>query len=377
MRILMSSTRGAGHFGPLRTFARAFARDGHDIRVAIPEEAVDLVERAGLEAWPLPEPDTGVRDAVFARTRGVSNDEANAIVVGDLFAGVYARASLPGVLAAVEAFGPDVIVHESSEYAGPLVAELTRLPAVHVCVGLIALGDATIGWAAEHVDAIRREQGLAPDPRGARLYDRPTLSLMPPALDGPAPALYFREPHPEPSPLPWPGDARPLVYLSLGSVAPSTDAYPGLYRAAIDSLADLPIRLLVSTGGQDPAALGSLPDGVRAERWVDEPALGHHLAAMISHGGAGSIRTALTSGVPLVVMPLFGDQPLNARAVAAAGAGIAVEDGPGGLAGAVGTVLEDPAYARRADEIAGEVAALPPVHEAIAVLQDQVARAAA
>jgi UDP:flavonoid glycosyltransferase YjiC (YdhE family) len=377
MRILMTSTRGAGHFGPLRTFARAFARDGHDIRVAIPEEAVDLVGRAGLEAWPLPEPDTGVRDAVFARTRGVSNDEANAIVVGDLFAGVYARASLPGVLAAVEGFRPDVIVHESSEYAGPLVAELTRLPAVHVCVGLIALGDATIGWAAEQVDAIRREQGLSPDPRGERLYDRPTLSLMPPSLDGRTPASYFREPHPEPSPLPWPGDGRPLVYLSLGSVAPSTDAYPGLYRAAIDFLAELPIRLLVSTGGQDPAALGSLPDGVRAERWVDEPALGHHLAAMISHGGAGSIRTALTSGVPLVVMPLFGDQPLNARAVAAAGAGIAVEDGPGGLAGAVATVLEEPAYARRADEIAGEIAALPPVHEAIAVLREQAARAAA
>ena len=372
----MTSTRGAGHFGPLRTFARAFARDGHDIRVAVPEEAVDMVLRAGLEAWPLPEPDTGVRDAVFARTHGRSNDEANAIVVGDLFAGVYARASLPGVLAAVAELRPDVILHESSEYAGPLVAERTGIPAVHVCVGLIALGDATIGWAAEHVDAIRREQGLASDPRGERLYDRPTLSLMPPALDGQTPALYFREPHPDPSPHPWAG-GRPLVYLSLGSVAPATGAYPGLYRAAIDALAELPIRLLVSTGGEDPASLGPLPDGVRAERWVDEPALGHHLAAMVSHGGAGSIRTALTSGVPLVVMPLFGDQPLNARAVAAAGAGIAVEDGPGGLAGAVGAVLEDPAFARRAKEIAGEIAALPPVGEAIEVLRGQVARTAA
>jgi UDP:flavonoid glycosyltransferase YjiC (YdhE family) len=378
MRILMTSTRGAGHFGPLRAFAGAFAGAGHDVLVAIPEEAAGMVRRAGFEAWPLPEPDPAVRDAVFARTRGVSNDEANAIVVGELFAGVYARASLPGVQAAVDEFGPDVLVHESSEYAGPLVAERAGLPAVHVCVGLISLGDATVEWAARHVDGIRREQGLAPDPRGERLYDRPTLSLMPPALDGPAtPASHYREPRPEPPAAAPSDDPRPLVYLSLGSVAPSTDAYPGLYLAVIDRLAGLPIRLLVSTGGQDPAALGALPDGVRAERWVDEPALGHELAAMVSHGGAGSIRTALASGVPLVVMPLFGDQPHNARAVAAAGAGIALENGPDGLGDAVGAVLEDPSYARRSGEIADEIAALPPVEEAIAVLREHVARAAA
>src|SRR3954452_14404067 len=201
MRILMTSTRGAGHFGPLRAFAGAFARDGHEVLVAIPEQAVGMVRQAGHEAFALPEPDPEIRDAVFARTRGVSNDDANAIVIGELFAGVYARASLPGVQAAVAGFRPQVIVHESSEYAGPLAAEQAGLPAVHVCVGLISLGEATVDWAAAHVDAIRRESGLSPHPRGERLYARPTLSLPPPALDGPAtPARYYREPRPEPSP---------------------------------------------------------------------------------------------------------------------------------------------------------------------------------
>ena len=366
----MTSTRGAGHFGPLRAFADAFRRQGHRVLVAIPENATDMVRRAGHDAWPLPEPDAAVRDATFARAAGLPADEANAIVVGELFAGLYARASLPGVLAAVEAFAPDVIVHESSEYAGPLAAERAGIPAAHVCFGLSSLGDATIGWAARPVDALRREYGLAPDPQGERLYDRPTLSLMPPALEGTAPIHHFREPRPEPGPPPaaWNGDRRPLVYLSFGSVAPTSGAFPGLYRAAIEQLAALPIRLLVSAGGQDPAALAPLPAGVVAERWVDEAALGHHAAAMVSHGGAGSVRTALASGLPLVVMPLFGDQPHNARAVAAAGAGIAVEDGPPGLAAAVRAVLEDPAYGVRAREIAAEMAALPNVDEAIEVL---------
>jgi UDP:flavonoid glycosyltransferase YjiC (YdhE family) len=354
MRILMTSTRGAGHFGPLRVFADAFRADGHRVLVAIPKDAVDLVHRAGHDAWPLPEPNTDERDAVFARTRGASEDEANAIVIGELFAGVYARATLPGVFGAVAEFLPDVIAHESSEYAGPLAAERAAVPAVHVAVGVGSFGGPVIGWAAPHVDALRREHGLAPDPDGARLYDRPMLSLMPPSLDGGGPAHHFRAEHAEPRR--WEG-----VYLSLGSVAPTSGMFPGLYRAAIEQL---PTPLLVSTGGQDPEALGPLPEGVRAERWVDEPVKAD---AMVSHGGAGSVRTALAAGVPLVVMPLFGDQPHNARVVEQAGAGI-VADGPGGVGEAVRTLLSEPRYGRRAREIADEVAALPPAREAIAVL---------
>jgi UDP:flavonoid glycosyltransferase YjiC (YdhE family) len=354
MRILMTSTRGAGHFGPVRVFADAFREHGHRVLIAIPEQAVDLPLRAGHEAWPLPEPDIAERDAIFARTHGASEDDANAIVIGEMFAGVYARASLPGLLGAVAEFLPDVIVHESSEYAGPLAAERAAVPAIHVSVGVATFGGAVIGWAAPGVDALRREHGLAPDPRGERLYDRLTLSLTPPSLEQDIGFRYFREPIGEPRR--WDG-----VYFSLGTVAPGTSMYPDLYRAAIEQI---PGRVLVSTGGQDPAALGPLPERVRAERWVHEPV---RADAMVSHGGAGSIRSALAAGVPLVLMPLFGDQPHNARAVAAAGAGI-VADGPGGLADAVGAVLGDPAYGVRAREIAGEVAALPPARDAAALL---------
>jgi len=152
MRILMTSTRGAGHFGPLRVFADAFREQGHRVLVAIPEEAAGLPARAGHEAWPLPEPDRDERDAVFARTHGVSEDEANAIVIGEMFAGIYARSSLPGVLAAVAEFLPDVILHESSEYAGALAAERAAVPAVHVSVGVSTFGGKVIGWAAPGVE---------------------------------------------------------------------------------------------------------------------------------------------------------------------------------------------------------------------------------
>jgi UDP:flavonoid glycosyltransferase YjiC (YdhE family) len=371
MRLLMTTTRGTGHYGPLLPFADAFRDAGHAVLIAVPESSAPKIRAAGHEAWPLAEADPAERSAVFARSEGAGEDEANRIVVGELMAGVDARASLPGVLDAIAGFRPDVILHESSEFAAVPAAERAGIPVAHVSVGLTSLGEKVIGWVAPAVDALRREHGLAPDPRGERLYDHPTLSLTPPALDGPSPALHYRVPRPAPTPLAhvWDGDEHPLVYLSLGTVAPSTGAYPGLYRAAVDGLAPLPIRLLVSTGGQDPAALGPLPANVRAAPWVDEGAVGHHASAMVTHAGAGSLRAALTAGLPLVAMPLFGDQPHNARALAATGAGIVVEGGPRGLGEAVGAVLEDPSFARRALEIADEIAALPPAGEAIEILR--------
>src|SRR5918998_2555539 len=107
MRILMTTIKGEGHLRPLLPFADAFRDAGHEVLIAIPESGTGSVLDAGHEAWALPEPPAAERDAVFARTRGAMSDAANAIVIGDLFAGVYARAALPGVLAAVAERLPD------------------------------------------------------------------------------------------------------------------------------------------------------------------------------------------------------------------------------------------------------------------------------
>ena len=66
----------------------------------------------------------------------------------------------------------------------------------------------------------------------------------------------------------------------------------------------------------------------------------------------------------MAVLPLFADQPLNAAAVARAGAGVAL-DGPGQIAAAVEELLRDPAYAATAGRIGDEIAALPLAGEAL------------
>jgi UDP:flavonoid glycosyltransferase YjiC (YdhE family) len=82
---------------------------------------------------------------------------------------------------------------------------------------------------------------------------------------------------------------------------------------------------------------------------------------------------ALAAGVPQVILPLFSlDQHINAAAVAARGAGLNVGGGPpavAGLAEAVAAVLGGTSYREAAREVAAEMAALPRLTEAVAVLE--------
>ena len=370
----MTTMKGEGHMRPLLPFADAFRARGHDVLIAIHGSSARLVRNAGHDAWELPEALTAVSETVVARSQGASLEEANRIVVGELFAGVYGRAALPGVMEAVAVWQPDVLMHESCEFAAALVAERAALPSVRVALHMAWLEAYIARFAAADVDALRAENGLEPDPDGARLLAAPSITLTPPALDGGVREGHYREPA---APLldppgAWADDLRPLVYVSYGTVAPQGDAYPAAYRDAIEQLAELDVRVLLNTGRQDPAELGPLPAGVHAERWVHEASVLPHVAAMVSHGGAGSVRTALSAGVPLAVLPRFGDQPLNAQAVQDAGAGLVVPEAAA-LARTVAAVLGDPAYARVATAIAEEVDELPEAGDAI----DAVAAVAA
>ena len=355
---------------PLLPFADAFRERGHDVLIAIPESSTGLVLDAGHEAWALPQAPSDVSDAISARAHAARPDEANAIVVGELFAGTHARAALPGVMAAVAEWQPDVLVHETCEFAAALVAERAALPSVRVAVHMASLERYIAQFAAAEVDALRALMKIDRDPDGERLLAGPSITLTPPALDGGLREGHYREPAAplEDPPGRWDGDRRPLVYVSFGTVAPHSGAFPDAYRDAIDQLAALDVRVLLNTGRRDPHELGPLPAGVHAARWVREASVLPHVAAMVSHAGAGSVRTALSAGVPLALAPRFGDQPLNAAAVEAAGAGLVVPAG-GRIGETVRTLLSEPAYAARTAAIAAEVDSLPEAGEALLELE--------
>jgi UDP:flavonoid glycosyltransferase YjiC (YdhE family) len=382
MRILLTTKRGAGHFGPLIPFARALRRAGDTVLIAAPRSARTMVRAEGFSAWLFDEAPEDERDAAFAAMRGLPADAAARHVFAELFMRLDARAALPDVLDVCTRWRPDVVVSEISEVAGPLVAHTLGIPAV--TVGISQQGKAEAVLATSHVlgalDELGAELGLPPDPEGERLLGLPYLTLMPEALEDPAtPSLrsawHFRDVD-APYSDRFAGDERPLVYLTFGSVAPTTEFFPGVYRAAIDAFSDLPVRVLVTVGrDRDPADLGALPANVRAERWVPQREVMPHAAAMVCHGGSGTVTMGLAAGVPMAVVPLFADQPWNAERIAAVGAGIAVDGAQaiGRLGDAVSKLLVDPAYSTNAAAVAAEMRALPTVDAAPALVHELAA----
>ena len=60
--------------------------------------------------------------------------------------------------------------------------------------------------------------------------------------------------------------------------------------------------------------LGAIPDNVRVERFAPQVEIMPLTSAVVCHGGSGTLLSTLAAGCPVVVIPLFADQPANARA---------------------------------------------------------------
>src|SRR3954462_15952606 len=159
MPVLFTSTTGAGHLGPLLPFADAVRRAGHEIVVAAPISAQARVERAGLPLISHADPPDRELGPLWARVHAAGLLRANALVVGELFGGLRARAALPGIDLATDTWRPDVVVRETCEFAGAVAAEARGVPPARVEIGLAAKEAMAIAWAPPRVDELREWAG--------------------------------------------------------------------------------------------------------------------------------------------------------------------------------------------------------------------------
>jgi UDP:flavonoid glycosyltransferase YjiC (YdhE family) len=151
---------------------------------------------------------------------------------------------------------------------------------------------------------------------------------------------------------PPPGDD-PLVLI-----APSTSQDPEqrMLAAALEGLADEPVRVLASTNRRDSAG-GPLPvpPNARLVDWLSYSRTMPLCRAVVCHAGHGTVARALSCGVPLVACPAAGDMAENTARVAWAGVGVGLPrrlTTPRGIKLALRRLLADPGYKARAEEIA-------------------------
>lgn len=377
MRILFASTAGAGHLGPLLPFARAARRAGHEVLFVTPPGGAPHVARAGFALRPTPVPDPDRLAATYAALQELEGELKMVAAVNDLFGRMHAQAALPGIRDAIERWRPDLVVGESMELASPVAAEAHGVPFARVGICLsteleLAGGRLAIPALAE----LRASAGLQTDAEAGNPFTTaPYLTLAPRSASGPArtpdPPVLRRVRDPR-RPLAT-AARRDTIYVSLGSEAPahSRGYFPTLYREIVDRVAPLGAPVVVAVGHErDPRDLGPVPANVSVRRWVDQRALLPRVAATVTHGGSGSAIDALAAGVPMAVVPLFADQPMNARQIAAMGAGIALDEHDlSRLGDAVTALTSDPYYRTTAAAVADELLALPTADTAIAQLE--------
>ncbi|MDQ4090909.1 MAG: glycosyltransferase [Actinomycetota bacterium] len=386
MRVLFSTTAGAGHFGPLIPFARACQSAGHEVLVAAPASFASSVAAASLEHAPFADVPPDVMGAVFARLPSLPREEANSIVIGEVFGRLDAQAALAGVTATVDEWRPDVVVREPTEFASWVAAERAGVPQAVVAIGVAEMDEQARPALVEPLTELRALAGLQADPDFTGLGALPYFSMVPPTFDGPdprwrRPVRRFRTPlagNPEGRlPAPWGDPELPLVYVSFGSVTRTLPPFAPLYGAVVEALYDLPARVLLTVGDGDGPALDPVPANVHIERWWPQADVMPFASAVVGHGGFGTTMTALAGGVPQVVVPLFSsDQFINAARVAEVGVGVCVDGGIEGVAGlpdALARVLGEPAFGQAARDMAEEIAGLPEVSEAVPILEQLAA----
>jgi len=162
---------------------------------------------------------------------------------------------------------------------------------------------------------------------------------LPPRHHYVGPLGIWEPPSDPPAYLAEPGD--PWVLVTISSQL--QDDLP-LAEAALGSLADEPVRVLLTVGpDHDPDEVAPRRNA-RIERSVSHAAVLERGRLLVSHAGHGSVMKALWFGRPMVLVPWGRDQPGVAARAAALGVAQIVspdEAAAGGIAAAVRRTLSD------------------------------------
>jgi MGT family glycosyltransferase len=368
-RIGIVSSAMHGHLRPLSRLGRVLAARGHAVVAWGPEELRDVIEQEGVELR---------AEGTIVQAEPIRN-----VMLGAAIAANRAAVNIEPVIERLHSDRIDLVVYDCMFPAGRLAADWLGLP--RVCSfplfppgpGQVAAPEAGRATAdsppneqlMQALHESREELGLrwgvelgglrevaenpgdlnfvytTPDVAGTRPPDD-SWRFVGPLLDRvDAPPARERK-------------APPLVYVALGTLFSNQ---PEVFRAALDGLADLDVRVLVGTGGRLAAEdLEPVPTNATVEPWPDGPAVMRDAAVAITHGGIGAVHEALAAAVPMLCLPQGADQWSWARRIVDLGVGQTLTDPTSeSVRHAVTELLGDEDVRRRAAVLAAHVAAYP------------------
>ena len=362
MDVLASFVGGWGHAEPLLPVARLARSYGHAVTFAGQTAVIPRLAALGF-----PTIDVGPATLATSRQPLLAVDrEHERMVARDHFVGEFGAHRAEHLGRVIAAARPRLVVCDEMDAGAVIAAEAARVPCV--TIGVLASGRLTspdvVGpaWAG-----LRAARGLTADPRCERFGGAVRLTPAPSSFRDPDVVTPFPL-HPVRPPIladvdAPPTDHRDVVYATLGTVF---DLESGdLFARIASALSTLDRPCVMTIGDQVPAdELPPVAPHVRIEAFVPQRDLLPTCAAVVCHGGTGTVIAALSLGVPLVLLPMGADQPDNADRCHELGVGIvldAVTASAPDIAGAVDEVIADPRYADAARRLAAEATAQPPI----------------
>jgi UDP:flavonoid glycosyltransferase YjiC (YdhE family) len=390
MRIVLASEGTRGDLYPMLVLGEALRRQGHDPVVCAPPNFDAVVRARGMAFLPV---GCDVRDYLRTEARAITGSTLRFLSVARRYSLESVRAQFAALPAAAD--GADLIVGAGVQLAAASVAELHGIPyryAIYcpallpsrehapailpiqpipawarrfawwfargpltATVGLLvnrerrALGMSRISDTYRHLVGERAllaaDREIAPVPIDSPYIVEQTSALQP---DGGAPLPEKLGSFLDAGP--------PPVFFGFGSMPdPDPSATTRLLLQVIESVG---CRALLSSGWAEIGE-GALPEGVMQVGDVDHARLFPRVAAVVHHGGAGTVTTAARAGAPQVVVPHVLDQFYWADRVRMLGIGVVAPRRSkleaATLDAALREVLDNEALAERSADVAARI----------------------
>ncbi|MEV4921992.1 nucleotide disphospho-sugar-binding domain-containing protein [Streptomyces roseoverticillatus] len=409
MRVLITPFPWVPHYYPIVPFAWACQMAGHEVRIAAAPTITDVITRTGLPAVPVgPDPAEAFRRSgvTFTPPKGsrhsrkdsgprepwpadwpahperLSEEQRAYFRKIGLFASVMADAQLDELVAFGRDWRADVIVHDGTQFAGPVAAAALGIPNVRYLLGYpgqlrvdTCYGDELVPEFAQLFErfgvAPRAEPTawLDPSPPGVQYpwaADANVLAMRYVPYNGPGelPAWLHRPP------------ARPRVCMTWGFTTAEWEgpAMLDFVRQTIDAITGLDVELVLVLSETLRDLLGEQPDGVRVAVGLPMNALLPTCSAVVHHAGPGTTMAAVAAGVPQLMITNHPHNAAIASRVAATGAGrhLLLEDvptGPEATRAEVAALLGTPSYREGAERLRRENARQPAPSDVVSALE--------
>jgi UDP:flavonoid glycosyltransferase YjiC (YdhE family) len=283
-----------------------------------------------------------------------------------------AEAMVDDLVGLARSWRPDLVVYEPTAWAGPLAAAASGVPAVRHLFGtdlLYRAGDTV----AELLSPLCRRFGVPEiEPWGAITVDPcpPGLQVSSPCRRMPVRYVPYNGPGAVPD---WLSDPprRPRVCVTWGTTLSRLASGFFLARDVITAIEELDVEILAAVSADQRALLGDVPQQVRIAESVPLHLMLPTCDLLIAHGGAGTMLTGLTCGLPQLLVPRLPDHAGHARQLAGTGAAVvlpAEKASPEEIRRGVEELLSQGSYRAAAQGLRLDIDRQPPPAEIVGAL---------